>query len=640
MSPAGNAPALPSDLLHGLALRPPVAAWDGLRYRGSVPLQARLQDAQAMAGVVAAVQCGHFLGVVAVAPVHARQAAASLAPAWDDRQEARAAGAPRAADKADKADLPDSGRYVWRMAGPVSSEGVARAAVWCLGGHASVWLPPCDADVRQMIGRELAALLQCPESALRLFSLPATAAGTPHALDLMDAVADAALLSQAVGRPVSVACDAWTAAGSADSRELVLRVDAQASRGLEADTVVQPHTGNVSPQPDLLLSDSPWAVRPSMARLLSQPELARAAALATVRDAGEVGERRVAASLRHAGVDDLNAAQVFARESRWHEQALDQGRDPLQWRLQHLPEGPVRDLAQQVAERAQASQQAPSNQSADGRLLGRGFATAQLQTLDAQGADLHAWSAWVAEVAVHPQTGEIEVTRVVAGHDSRSLQAAQPAGMRPEIVQQDPQLLADARRLLGTAPAFDDWAGSAASASASSFDVVGKPGSDLAQHAPGDVAVIRQGDLALDGVATLPAAAAIANAIHHATGVRLREVPFQPEQLRLALAGEGAAPLRVRPGRAWGWLAAGAAGIAGMAAMAWPLKPALPLTDGPDVSLYSPQALERGRLVAAAGDCVVCHTAPGGAANAGGFGLETPFGTIYSTNITPDNEPA
>ncbi|EPD36878.1 MULTISPECIES: cytochrome c [Delftia] len=643
MSPAGHTPALPSDLLHGLALRPPVAAWDGLRYRGSVPLHARLKDAQAMAGVVAAVQRGHFLGVVAVAPVHARQAAASLAPAWDDRQEARAASAPRAADRADradkagKADLPDAGRYVWRMAAPVSCEGAARAAVWCLDGHASVWLPPCDANARQMIGRELAALLQCPESALRLFSLPATAAGTPHVLDLMDAAADAALLSQAVGRPVSVACEAWTAAGSADSRELVLSVHARPSQGLEADTAVQPQPGNASPQPDLLLSDTPWAVRPSMARLLSQPELARAAALATVLDAGEVHERRLAAGLRHAGVDDLNAAQVFARESHWHEQALDQGRDPLQWRLQHLPEGPVRDLARQVAERAQASQQAPSHQGADGRLLGRGFATAQLQTLDAQGADLHAWSAWVAEVAVHPQTGEIEVTRVVAGHDSRSLQAAQAASTRPEIVQQDPQLLADARRLLGTAPAFDDWAGS--TASAASFDVIAKPGSGLAQHVPGDVAVIRQGNLALDGVATLPAAAAIANAIHHATGVRLREVPFQPEQLRLALAGDGAGrPGAARRGRGWGWLAAGAAGLAGMAAMAWPLKPALPLTDGPDVSLYSPQALERGRLVAAAGDCVVCHTAPGGAANAGGFGLETPFGTIYSTNITPDNE--
>ncbi|WP_368932843.1 cytochrome c, partial [Achromobacter xylosoxidans] len=65
-------------------------------------------------------------------------------------------------------------------------------------------------------------------------------------------------------------------------------------------------------------------------------------------------------------------------------------------------------------------------------------------------------------------------------------------------------------------------------------------------------------------------------------------------------------------------------------------KPALPLTAGPDPSLYSAQAIERGRLVAAAGDCVACHTAPGGARNAGGLALETPFGTIYSTNITPD----
>ncbi|MEG1767652.1 MAG: c-type cytochrome, partial [Comamonas sp.] len=142
--------------------------------------------------------------------------------------------------------------------------------------------------------------------------------------------------------------------------------------------------------------------------------------------------------------------------------------------------------------------------------------------------------------------------------------------------------------------------------------------------------------LDLDGVETLPAAAAIANAVAHATGVRLREVPFDAEQLRRSLgAPEAGATPRKRP---WGWLAAGAVGVAGMAAMAWPLKPALPLTAGPDVALYSAQALERGRLIAAAGDCVVCHTTPGGAANAGGFGLETPFGTIYSTNITPDNE--
>ncbi len=636
MNTGDNIPALPSELLHGLALRPPVAAWDGLHYRGSVPAHARLDQAQAMAGVVAAVQREHFLGVVAVAPVHARQALASLVPVWQDGQTALPhRPVSHSPGSQESHESIDTGRYVWRMAGAGAGCGTARVAAWCLDGHASLWLPPCEADVRQMIGRELAALLQCQESALRLFSVPAMGSGGVHPLDLMDAAADAALLSHAVGRPVSVACEAG-AAGMGDSRELVLRVDAQPSQALEAGTTVQAHAGNASLRPELL-SDTPWAVRPSMARLLSQPGLTRAAALATVLGAGEVRERKVAASLRHAGVDDLNAAQVFAHESHWHEQALGLGQDPLQWRLQHLPEGPVRDLAQQVAERAQASPQDAISQDADGRLLGRGFATAQLQTLDAQGTDLHAWSAWVAEVAVHPLTGEIDVTRVVAGHDSRSLQAARAASTRPEILQQDSQLLADARRLLGTAPAFDDWAGSVASAAG--FDVIARPGSDLAQHARGDVGPIRQGDLALDGVATLPAAAAIANAIHHATGVRLREVPFQPEQLRLALAGEGAGkPSAARAGRGWGWLAAGAAGLAGMAAMAWPLKPALPLTDGPDVSLYSPQALERGRLVAAAGDCVVCHTAPGGASNAGGLGLETPFGTIYSTNITPDKE--
>ncbi|VTU17594.1 Gluconate 2-dehydrogenase cytochrome c subunit precursor [Variovorax sp. SRS16] len=46
--------------------------------------------------------------------------------------------------------------------------------------------------------------------------------------------------------------------------------------------------------------------------------------------------------------------------------------------------------------------------------------------------------------------------------------------------------------------------------------------------------------------------------------------------------------------------------------------------------------LERGRYLAQAGDCVSCHTVPGGAPFAGGLKMKTPFGTIVSTNITPD----
>jgi mono/diheme cytochrome c family protein len=48
--------------------------------------------------------------------------------------------------------------------------------------------------------------------------------------------------------------------------------------------------------------------------------------------------------------------------------------------------------------------------------------------------------------------------------------------------------------------------------------------------------------------------------------------------------------------------------------------------------------LERGRYLARAGDCVSCHTAPGKPAFGGGLPMKTPFGTIVSTNITPDPE--
>lgn len=46
----------------------------------------------------------------------------------------------------------------------------------------------------------------------------------------------------------------------------------------------------------------------------------------------------------------------------------------------------------------------------------------------------------------------------------------------------------------------------------------------------------------------------------------------------------------------------------------------------------------RGRYVARLGDCVACHTHDKGKPMAGGLALETPFGKLYSTNITPDRQ--
>ena len=49
-------------------------------------------------------------------------------------------------------------------------------------------------------------------------------------------------------------------------------------------------------------------------------------------------------------------------------------------------------------------------------------------------------------------------------------------------------------------------------------------------------------------------------------------------------------------------------------------------------------AVERGRYLATAANCISCHTRTGGAAFSGGRAIATPLGTIHSTNITPDRE--
>jgi mono/diheme cytochrome c family protein len=53
---------------------------------------------------------------------------------------------------------------------------------------------------------------------------------------------------------------------------------------------------------------------------------------------------------------------------------------------------------------------------------------------------------------------------------------------------------------------------------------------------------------------------------------------------------------------------------------------------------FSPEEVTRGAHLAAIGNCITCHTREGGASFAGGKAIATPFGTIYSTNITPDRD--
>ncbi|NOJ50755.1 cytochrome c [Bradyrhizobium archetypum] len=69
-------------------------------------------------------------------------------------------------------------------------------------------------------------------------------------------------------------------------------------------------------------------------------------------------------------------------------------------------------------------------------------------------------------------------------------------------------------------------------------------------------------------------------------------------------------------------------------AIAW--RPAIATIDPPGPQAFDTALVKRGRDLAAIGNCSDCHTLRGGKNFAGGLPVSTPFGTIFSTNITPD----
>jgi mono/diheme cytochrome c family protein len=86
----------------------------------------------------------------------------------------------------------------------------------------------------------------------------------------------------------------------------------------------------------------------------------------------------------------------------------------------------------------------------------------------------------------------------------------------------------------------------------------------------------------------------------------------------------------------WAALGLAVAAAAGFAVLAY--QPEMAAVARPDPGSFDKALVERGRVLANYGDCTACHTRPDGPAFAGNFPLKTPFGTIYTSNITPDTE--
>jgi mono/diheme cytochrome c family protein len=78
--------------------------------------------------------------------------------------------------------------------------------------------------------------------------------------------------------------------------------------------------------------------------------------------------------------------------------------------------------------------------------------------------------------------------------------------------------------------------------------------------------------------------------------------------------------------------------VAGFGWLVWQLKPWQRIEHGVKTGAPANDVISRGEYLARAGDCVACHTVPGGPIFAGGRAMATPFGNLFVPNVTPDDE--
>ena len=646
-------------MLHGRVVRPPYAGVDAGDFVGTSLISVDESSVQNIPGLVAVVQIGDFIGVVAEREENALKAASQLKVTWkptptlaslEDVENALRANPSKPRTLIDKGDVDEA------IAG--AAKPMKRTYVWPYQMHASIG-PSCSvADVQGDIVRvwsgtqnphilrtDLALLLSLPESAIDVIRLEAAGCYGRNCAD--DVSADAVLLSRAVGRPVRVQLTreqehAWEPKGTAQLMDVNGGLNADGS--VAAYDFATRYPSNSAPTLALLLTGT-------VAPIPAVFEMGDRTAIPPYDyDAMRVVAHDMPPIVRASWFRGVSALpNTFAHESYIDELATEAGVDPIEYRLRYLKDPRAVDLVKAVARRADWSPRPVWKEpEPEGDIIrGRGFAYALYVHGPFPGKPA-AWSAWIADVAVNKSTGDVSVTRVVAGQDSGLM--INPEGVRHQIhgnvIQSTSRALMEEVSFDRTTVASREWG---------AYPIIKFP--DVPKI---DVLMLPRQDQPPLGVgesASVPSAAAIANAIFDATGVRFRELPLTPERVLAGLNGGKSPEPKALPKTALqprepfretrnpfvkhrgviAGIAAACAAVVGVAAAILPWRSIPPITR-PDPSAYSAATIAKGQQLAALGNCSGCHTDISGIVNAGGRALDTPFGVVYSTNITPDPE--
>lgn len=630
-------------MLHGRVVRPPYVGMDAGDFVGRSLISVDRDSIADVPGIRAVVVEGDFIGIVAEREEQAAEAALRLKAQW------------RAFTPPDLSDLGQALRSHPSTPRLLAEEGDVDAAleslearldrtyVWPYQMHGSIGPSCAVADVRAdgvtvwtgsqnpyPLQNDLAVLTGLPKERIDVIRYEAAGCYGRNCAD--DVVADAVLLSRAVGAPVRVQLTReqehlWEPKGAAQLIEIKGGLGPGGS--LKAYDFHTWYPSNAAPTLALLLTgripNQPATLR--MGDRTAMPSYDYEAMRLTAYDMPPI--------VRASWLRGVSAMpNVFAHESYIDELAHEAGVDPVEFRLRHINDERAAELVRATAERAAWQPHVGPRMQEDGEVLrGRGFAQARYVHGNWPGVGA-AWAAWVADVAVNRSTGEVTVSRVTVGQDTGMM--VNPAGVTHQI---HGNVLQSTSRVLReevtfsqtTAVASRDWG---------SYPVLTFP------ELPAiDVMLMDRQHLPPMGAgesASVPSAAAIVNAVYDATGVRFRELPLTPERVLAGLNGTALPkPAPRQPERRLPWwrrLGTAVAGAATFAAVSLAFAPAIAPIARPDPSAWSAATIERGRQLAALGACATCHTGRDGVPYAGGLALETPFGSVTTTNITPDPE--
>ncbi|MGO8908369.1 MAG: molybdopterin cofactor-binding domain-containing protein [Bradyrhizobium sp.] len=522
------------DMMHGRMIRPPVA--------GAVPVKVDESSIKEIPGAKVVWDKG-FLGVAADREWDAIQAAEKLKVEWSALEppfpeqaslydHIRKAPARKRVVEKENGNVEEAfksatrvieAEYEWPFQSHASM-GPACALVEIKDGNVTCW---SGTQKSHFVQNGLAATLQVPHDKVRVIFKPGP--GSYGRNDADDCAMDAGVLAKAVGRPVRLQYmrdqgTGWDPKGPASTHH------ARAGLNAAGEVIAYEFTSKAFSRVDV---DTNGGKPPdTLAGQTLGVALKSGDGFGVPAESYAVENKRLAwetipplldraSPLRSSHLRDPVGPQIhFASESFIDEVAAAVNADPIEFRLRYIKE--PRDVAviKAAAEKAKWETRASPRRDQTGtKVAGRGIAYAQRNGTRV---------AIVAEVEIDRATGKIWARKFTVAHDCG--QIINPDGLVKCI---EGNIVQGVSRTLWEEVTFDRRA-------VTSVDWITYPILDITET-PSEVNVvlINHPEIAPSGAgepSIRPVAAAIANAIFDATGVRIRRVPFSPERVKAALS--------------------------------------------------------------------------------------------------------